>query len=87
MNVRKRKLRCILTAHHKDDQIETFLIRLSRGSGVQGLSAMNTTFRLNNNINIFRPFLSENKKRSHLYLKKKSLEHTLKILVIVIKNF
>ena len=59
---KKKKTRYILTAHHKDDQIETFLIRLSRGSGVQGLSAMNTVSRLNNNINIFRPFLSEDKK-------------------------
>ena len=59
---KKKKIKCILTAHHKDDQIETFLIRLSRGSGVQGLSSMNTTFQLNDNIKIFRPFLSENKK-------------------------
>ncbi len=59
---KKKKTRYILTAHHKDDQIETFLIRLSRGSGVQGLSAMHTISRLNNNINIFRPFLFEDKK-------------------------
>ncbi len=59
---KKKKIKFILTGHHKDDQIETFLIRLSRGSGVQGLSAMSATSHFNNEIKIFRPFLSENKK-------------------------
>ena len=59
---KKKKIKLILTGHHKDDQIETFLIRLSRGSGVQGLSAMNTKSSLDNNIKIFRPFLDQGKK-------------------------
>ncbi len=43
----------ILTAHHSDDALETFLINLTRGTGIDGLSGIPQK-----NENIIRPLLS-----------------------------
>ena len=59
---KKKKCNFVLTAHHQDDQIETFFIRLSRGSGVQGLSSMSSLTNIDKKIKLFRPFLNYNKK-------------------------
>lgn len=42
----------ILTAHHADDKLETFLINLSRGTGLEGLSGIPQ-----NNFFLYRPLL------------------------------
>jgi tRNA(Ile)-lysidine synthase len=57
--------RALITAHHQDDQAETVLMRLSRGSGVDGLSAM-APMRLRDNdsqISLIRPLLDIPKAR------------------------
>lgn len=47
----------LMVAHQADDQIETFLMNLSRGSGVSGLAAMRTV-AYRDGIKIVRPLLN-----------------------------
>ncbi len=59
---KKKKIKIILTAHNLEDQVETFFIRLSRGSGLTGLSSMKPLTSLNKTVKIYRPLLDINKK-------------------------
>ena len=43
---RKKNIKNLVTAHNLEDQVETFFIRLSRGSGLTGLSSMNEVTKI-----------------------------------------
>lgn len=68
----KYDVKYILTAHHLDDKIETFLFNLLRGSKLTGL--INMTERSGN---ILRPLLSLEKKEILSYLEEKGIEFKL----------
>ena len=59
-----KKIETILTAHHNDDFLENFFIRLLRGSGLKGLSSFgNIESKINfeDQIHIIRPLLDVSK--------------------------
>ena len=58
----KKNIKYLITAHHVDDQIENFFIRLFRGSGLTGLSSMSESINYSSNLKIIRPFLNFKKK-------------------------
>ena len=53
----QRELAAVATGHHADDQAETLLMRLARGSGVAGLGGTRTTRALSENVQLVRPLL------------------------------
>ena len=54
---RKNKVKNLLTAHHLRDQAETFLMRLQRGSGVDGLASMSSVVE-RDGVRVVRPLLN-----------------------------
>lgn len=67
---RERGIPALLVAHTLEDQAETFLLRLKRGSGVDGLAAMAESLQWEG-INILRPLLDIHKADLLAYLETK----------------
>lgn len=59
---RENDIADLFLAHHLDDQGETFMIRLARGSGVDGLAAMSPV-ELREGVRLHRPLLPVPKRR------------------------
>nr|YP_009019706.1 hypothetical protein [Gracilaria salicornia]AHH24674.1 hypothetical protein [Gracilaria salicornia]UAD87552.1 tRNAIle-lysidine synthetase [Gracilaria salicornia] len=53
----KYKIQLILTGHNQTDQLETFLLNLIRGTGLEGLSSLPLIRQIKNRIQIIRPLL------------------------------
>ena len=74
-SAKKHNQQTICTAHHKDDQLETVLFRLARGTGPHGLFPIKESFDLSGGIILFRPFLGVAKKQIHAYAKKNKVTY------------
>ena len=66
----------VVAAHHQDDQAETFVMRLARGSGVDGLSAMaaERTLSPNSTVVLVRPLLDVPKSRLAAFLQVRGVQ-------------
>lgn len=69
-NIARKKNAKIALAHHLDDQVETVLMRIFRGTGIRGLSGMRPISG-----NIVRPFLCLWRNEIFDYLKERNLNY------------
>lgn len=65
----ERSLDWVLTAHHADDQLETILMRLDRGSGLSGLSGIRAR-----NGTILRPLLGRRRSELEALCRERSVD-------------
>lgn len=69
--IREREnLDFLVTAHHLNDQLETFIINLSKASGIKGLSGIPAADH-----NILRPLLSFTKEEIYRFAEEHSIEY------------
>ncbi|MEF9477094.1 tRNA lysidine(34) synthetase TilS [Chryseobacterium sp. 1B4] len=65
----KEKLEFLVTAHHLNDQLETFIINLSKAAGINGLSGIPS-----HDNNILRPLLNFSKKEIYQFAELNCIE-------------
>ncbi|WP_079243338.1 tRNA lysidine(34) synthetase TilS [Chryseobacterium indologenes] len=65
----KEDLEFLVTAHHLNDQLETFIINLSKAAGINGLSGIPS-----NDNNILRPLLNVSKKDIYQFAEQNTIE-------------
>lgn len=70
---RERGVRRVFLAHHADDQVETFLFNLLRGSGAAGLAAMRSS-SMRGDLEIVRPLLGVWREEIDHYVTQHGLE-------------
>ncbi|MEW5879352.1 MAG: tRNA lysidine(34) synthetase TilS [Pseudomonadota bacterium] len=70
---REHGARLVLTAHHLDDRIETFLLQWLRGAGVDGLAAMPPSRAFGAGLTLLRPLLDVSREQIDRYARARGL--------------
>lgn len=65
----KKGVRYLFTGHQKQDQVETILFRIFRGTGLAGLHGIPETRLINPSLTLVRPFLKLDRERLEQFLK------------------
>ena len=74
-HLEKENIPLLVTAHHADDQLETILQHLLRGSGLSGLCGIPACRPLASGIQVVRPLLTITRAALRDYLEKVGLSH------------
>ena len=74
---RSAGIRWVLTAHNLNDQAETTLFHILRGTGIRGLRGMRPLRRLDEGIKLYRPWLTVEKAAILSYLNENDLKFRL----------
>lgn len=69
---KQNNVKVLMVAHHLNDQVENFFIRLQRGSGLDGLCGMKEAV-VKNNLQIMRPLLYTNPQVMKNYLNQRHI--------------
>ena len=70
---KKNQILHLFLGHHKNDNLETFLMRKISGSDIEGLASINSNI-IKDNINIIRPLLEFKKKDIYYFNKKNKIQ-------------
>ncbi len=70
----QQRLSVVTVAHHMDDQAESLLLNLNRGTGPEGLAVMRPVRPLTENVNLVRPLMGESRASIQAYATARKLE-------------
>jgi tRNA(Ile)-lysidine synthase len=72
---RQLDARIVLTAHHRDDRLETFLLQWMRGAGVDGLSAFPPNRAFEVELRLVRPLIDIARADIERYVERRAIEY------------
>ena len=70
---KKNNISDLFVAHHLDDQIENFIFRMFRGSGIKGLTSFSNFYKIDG-INLIRPLIEIPKSDLLIFAKKQKIK-------------